>query len=146
MSIYTSNTDTQPTLKHVCVCQVDYDEDGVITYREFAPLCYDLLVEVVNLEIQRSQVEAAEEEAIEEARMLEVRGHVGDACCFPSVGVGQSSRHLYCDDDPSMCDTVHSVQFVHPKLLFSPHKHSVPTGRRGDLSGHEQRRDRAVGV
>ena len=56
--------------------QVDYNADGVISYHEFAPLCYDLLVEVVNLEIQRNQVEAAEEEAIAEARMLEVCGHL----------------------------------------------------------------------
>lgn len=56
--------------------KVDYNADGMISYHEFAPLCYDLLVEVVNLEIQRNQVADAEEEAIEEARMLEAEEEI----------------------------------------------------------------------
>ena len=57
--------------------QVDFDSDGLISYNEFAPLCYDLLVEVVNLEIQRSEVEKAEDAFVEQARMLEVLAGCG---------------------------------------------------------------------
>ena len=57
--------------------QVDFDSDGLISYSEFAPLCYDLLVEVVNMEIQRSEVEKAEDDFVEQARMLEVLAGCG---------------------------------------------------------------------
>ena len=57
--------------------QVDFDADGLISYHEFAPLCYDLLVEVVNMEIQRGEVEAAEDAFVKQARMLEVRAGCG---------------------------------------------------------------------
>lgn len=83
--------------------KVDHDEDGLISYHEFAPLCYDLLVEVVNMEIQRSEVEAVEEAAVEQARMLEAeqelyRGMTNDEIeglvyeIFKSVDTGDAGE------------------------------------------------------
>jgi len=60
-----------PDVVNALAAKVDFDSDGLISYNEFAPLCYDLLVEVVNLEIQRSEVEKAEDAFVEQARMLE---------------------------------------------------------------------------
>lgn len=60
-----------PDVVNTLAAQVDFDSDGLISYSEFAPLCYDLLVEVVNMEIQRSEVEKAEDDFVEQARMLE---------------------------------------------------------------------------
>jgi len=60
-----------PDVVNALAAKVDFDADGLISYHEFAPLCYDLLVETVNMEIQRSEVEAAEDAFVEQARMLE---------------------------------------------------------------------------
>jgi len=60
-----------PDVVNALAAKVDFDSDGLISYSEFAPLCYDLLVEVVNMEIQRSEVEKAEDDFVEQARMLE---------------------------------------------------------------------------
>jgi len=60
-----------PDVVNALAAKVDFDADGLISYHEFAPLCYDLLVEVVNMEIQRGEVEAAEDAFVKQARMLE---------------------------------------------------------------------------
>ena len=54
--------------------RVDTNDDGVISYREFAPLCYEVLVEVVSQEIK-----LAAEEPISKEMLLKILNKSAEA-------------------------------------------------------------------
>ena len=73
---------------HVSACQVDANADNLISYEEFAPLCYEILVEVVSKELQS-----------QDAQQVTHTQYAYTHACTPNMHTHMHSHSLFTEPD-----------------------------------------------